>query len=102
MDLKPLTEVLTWFLRWIVGNVERPASTVKPVTPIDIGFVERFKDPPYNLPQLILPNEVVNPDCPVEWKPTWLEKLCTDVLLSVCTSQTISPRDPLVEIVLTM
>ncbi len=88
-------------MRWIVGNVDRPASTVKPVTPIDIGLVERTKFAPYNLPQFICPRDVVIPDWPVEWKPTVLIPV-TDELLFVCTSQTISPNDPFVEIVFTM
>ena len=81
--------------------MERPASTVRPVTPIDIGFAERFRLRPYNLPQFIEPRDVVIPDWPVEWKPTVFIPV-TDELLFVCTSQTISPSDPFVEIVFTM
>ena len=45
----------------MVGKVDKPASTVNPVTPMDIGLDERLRFVLCNIPQFNLPSDVVNP-----------------------------------------
>ena len=48
-------------LLWMVGNVDNPESTVKPVTPIETAFV--LVEKLYSLPQEIFPSgSVVDPE----------------------------------------
>ena len=71
------------FLLWIVGKVERPASTVFPVTPIEIGELDLLDT--NSLPQEYLPTGFDM--SPVEFKPT------TDVVDNIL--QVIIPTIPL-------
>ena len=70
-------------LLWIVGKVERPTSTVFPVTPIEIGELDLLN--PNSLPQEYLPTGFDM--SPVEFKPT------TDVVDNIL--QVIIPTIPL-------
>ena len=71
-------------LLWIVGNVDRPTSTVFPVTPMEIGELDRAN--PDNLPQEYFPTEF--DEFPEDDRPT------TDVVDNML--QVIIPTVPLV------